>query len=352
MLFFVNVSLLWSLCAAQLSEISQPVRFQTVKLGDSATIECHIRSELKKRVWYKFTTGKGLQLVAAFNFFFNRSIFADDSHHHYSVKFDKINSHLSISETTWEDAGTYFCGVMHLNKIQFGSGTFLMLKGVNIISDSSIQQSKSKSVQPGNSVTLSCSVHTGHCAAEHTAVMWLKNSHHSAPQMIYSSGNKICQKTGSGDSTCVYNLHMGNLSSDDAGTYYCVVTSCGRTLFGNGTRIYIYNAAVTRPAELSPTIIALMLSNIILGIVTLVLIWTLCKRQKRDSTEAIDGSSEGNQSDAVTYAAVRSAPRSLHPKRATEKYSGDSVVYSDIKYCHQNREVSSGQGRHTREIEG
>lgn len=38
------------------------------------------------------------------------------------------------------------------------------------------------------------------------------------------------------------------------------------------------------PSELSPTVIALTLSNIILGIVTLILIWKLCKSQRKDST--------------------------------------------------------------------
>ena len=110
-----------------------------------------------------------------------------------------------------------------------------------MISDSVIQKPESESVQPGRSVTLSCSVHTDRCAAEHTHVLWLKNSDHSAPEMIHSSGNKndICQKTetGSGEATCVYHLLMRNLSSDDAGTYYCAVTSCGEVLLGKGTKI-------------------------------------------------------------------------------------------------------------------
>ncbi|XP_031707337.1 signal-regulatory protein beta-2 isoform X2 [Anarrhichthys ocellatus] len=278
MLHFVNVFLLWSLSAAQLSDISQPVAFQAVKLGDSATIECHIKSELKKRVWYRYTPGEGLQLVAAFNYFYNQTVFADESHFRYSVKFDRINSHLSISATTWEDAGTYFCGVLQFKDIQFGSGTFLMLKGANVMSES-------KSVQPGDSVSLSCSVQTGRCAAQHT-------SHHSAPQLMYSSGEKTVQSEGT---TCLYSHLMRNRSSDDAGTYFCIVTSCGQTLLGNGTRINIHNNAVTKPAELSPAVIALMLSNIILGIVTLVLTWTLCKSRRKYSSEATDGSSEGHQ---------------------------------------------------------
>lgn len=38
---------------------------------------------------------------------------------------------------------------------------------------------------------------------------------------------------------CVYNLFIWNLTLDDAGTYYCAVTSCGHTMFATGTTIKI-----------------------------------------------------------------------------------------------------------------
>uniref|UniRef100_A0A667YYP3 Ig-like domain-containing protein n=1 Tax=Myripristis murdjan TaxID=586833 RepID=A0A667YYP3_9TELE len=216
---FPTVFLLCNLCVAQFSDISQPVSFQTAELGDSVTIQCQIKSAMKSRVWYKLTTGRKLQLIATTH---------GSANHHYSVKFDGPENHLSISATTWEDTGTYYCGVVYPNFNEFGPGTFLMLKGI------------SKSVQPGDSVTLSCSVHTGDCGGEDTSVFWLKSSESSGPEMIYFYGNRndSCERTetGSPQTSCVYKLPKQNLSSDDAGTYYCVVASCGETLFGNGTK--------------------------------------------------------------------------------------------------------------------
>uniref|UniRef100_A0A4W6DVZ6 Ig-like domain-containing protein n=1 Tax=Lates calcarifer TaxID=8187 RepID=A0A4W6DVZ6_LATCA len=209
---------------AQLSDISQPDSFKAVELGDTVTITCHIHSP-----------PISVEPVATTDRFYNLTTFNKEPHR-YSVKYGKNNNHLSISATTGEDVGTYYCGLLNVKDIQFGSGTFLMVK-------------ESTSVQPGDSVTLSCSVHTGHCAAEHTSVMWLKHSDHAAPETIYSSGNKnnTCQRTkkDSEETTCVYNLLLRNLSSDDAGTYYCVVTSYGQTLLGNGTRINIFSKTVT-----------------------------------------------------------------------------------------------------------
>ncbi|XP_063757078.1 uncharacterized protein LOC134876139 isoform X3 [Eleginops maclovinus] len=188
---FVKVFLLWPLCVAQTSDISQPVPFQMVKIGDSATIECHIK------------------------------------------------------------------------------------------------------------------------------------------EMIYFSRNGICQKKDSGKTTCVYGLLLRNFSSEDAATYYCVVTSCGQTLFGSGTRIYIQGK--TFESQLNPTTIALGLSNIALGIMTVILVYTLCRR--RGSTASTDGSSEGHQtSDVVTYTDPISLPR----RQPAVRYCKGSVLYSEVRNCQPN----------------
>ncbi|XP_047454752.1 uncharacterized protein LOC125016320 [Mugil cephalus] len=234
MMFIANIFLLCLLRGAQLNEISQPEALQTLNLGDTAMIECYINSVLTKRVWYKLTIKRRLQLVATFNSDYNHTTFTDER---YSLKTDGVNMHLIISRTSWDDVGTYFCGVVLLDDIKFGSGTFLILKGAKMVSHSVVQLPQSQSVQSGDSLTLSCSVHTE--CTEHASIMWLKNSDYSAPEMIYSSGDNssACQKTKSGETTCVYNLLMRNIGSDDAGVYYCVVTSCGQMLLGNGTKL-------------------------------------------------------------------------------------------------------------------
>ncbi|XP_026171905.1 T-cell surface glycoprotein CD8 beta-2 chain-like isoform X2 [Mastacembelus armatus] len=239
---------------------------------------------------------------------------------------------------------------MNYADIYFGSGTFLVIKGEKMISDSVVQQPDYKSVQPGDSVNLSCSVHTGHVAAEHTRVMWLKSSDHSAPTMIHYSKNTntVCRTTGSEETTCVYSLHMRNLSSDDAGTYYCAVTLCGEILFGHGTRISNRDI-LPKSADLSPTVIALIVSNIFLGMGTLLFAWTLCKNKNNRTVPSADRSQPsilaaarssdespgGNQSgDTIIYTAVCPAPTS---SSVTVGNSRETVVYSHVKYCQQKQ---------------
>ncbi|XP_065326333.1 uncharacterized protein LOC134624074 [Pelmatolapia mariae] len=325
---FVNIFLLCSLCAAQLSEVSQPESLKTVKIGHSATIKCFIKSASTKTVWYKVTTGRKLQLVVKTDSSYNVREFSDEFVNRSSVKFDLTNNHLTINKTSWEDVGTYFCGVVHISEVQFGSGTFLMLTGAKTISDSVVQQPESKSVRSGDSVTLSCSVHSAQCTAELTSFMWLKNSDHSAPEMIYCSDNKknISQRTDRGRTTCVYNLIIR--SRDDAGVYYCAVNACGQILLGNGTRVN-YGETLTESIPLSPSVIALMLSNMVLGTVTLLLGVTFCKTRMRKSAEAAD---EGGQTgDTVIYTSVCLAHNSIRPRQPTVKANGDAVIYSTLK---------------------
>ncbi|XP_029931637.1 signal-regulatory protein beta-2-like [Myripristis murdjan] len=242
-IYFPTVFLLCHLCVAQFANISQPVSVQTAELGDSVTIECQINSSMKTRVWYRVTTGRKLQLVAKINKK-GTILFGSQFNQYnklYSVKLDGVRTYLHIFYATRGDIGTYYCGVAYADFIDFGSGTFLQLKGILPMKVSVVQQPESESVQPGDSVTLSCSVHTG--GGEHTSVLWLKSSESSGSRIIYNSGNQSesCERTESGspETSCVYKLPKQNLSSDDAGTYYCVVASCGETLFGNGTKLYI-----------------------------------------------------------------------------------------------------------------
>lgn len=117
---------------AEFSEISQPVSVQTLKLSESAAIECSMKSAALNRVWYKLTAGRRLQPIATVDNRNNRSVVAGEFENRFSVEFDGISNRLRISATSWDDVGTYFCGEMHRNKVQFGSGTFLFLKGTNV----------------------------------------------------------------------------------------------------------------------------------------------------------------------------------------------------------------------------
>lgn len=102
-------------------------------------------------------------------------------------------------------------------------------------------------VHPGDSVTLQCSVlpdsREKSCLGDHSVLWFGVRSDKSHRNIIYADGNRPyeCDKKPDAHSppkSCIYHFSK-NVSSTDAGTYYCAVATCGKILFGNGTKLEI-----------------------------------------------------------------------------------------------------------------
>lgn len=101
-----------------------------------------------------------------------------------------------------------------------------------------VQGPVSKTIQPGGSVTLDCTVHTGTCDGEHS-VYWFRHESRQGILHVQGDRRKHVSASGSRSQSCVYHLQKMNLSSSDSGTYYCAVASCGEILFGNGSKVLV-----------------------------------------------------------------------------------------------------------------
>lgn len=138
-----------------------------------------------------------------------------------------------------------------------------------------IQGPDSKIVPQGGSVTFDCTVHTGTCDGEHS-VYWFRHESHQGILHMPRDRWKHVPSTGppspgSPSASCVYHLQKMNLSSSDAGTYYCAVASCGGILFGNGSKLFVQSKAEDQMAKMK---ILVWLSIIRTGI--LLLCVTVC----------------------------------------------------------------------------
>lgn len=105
----------------------------------------------------------------------------------------------------------------------------------------------SDAAQPGDSVTLTCSVFSDSvkksCGDEHSVLWFRVGPEKSHPNIIYAEGNRRdgCVEKHDARSpamSCFYSFSK-TVSSSDAGTYFCAVASCGEILFGNGTKLDI-----------------------------------------------------------------------------------------------------------------
>uniref|UniRef100_A0AAZ3SRT9 Immunoglobulin V-set domain-containing protein n=1 Tax=Oncorhynchus tshawytscha TaxID=74940 RepID=A0AAZ3SRT9_ONCTS len=133
------------------SEISQPAPFLAAKLGDNVTVEYHVTSNVDHMVWYKMTTGKKLQCVAKAEIVTKHAHYFGDFINGRFGGLIKVGIfHLNMSSTKQEDIEMYYCEVLHLNFIEVGPATTLMLKGEELNSNTVVRQPVSESVQPGD----------------------------------------------------------------------------------------------------------------------------------------------------------------------------------------------------------
>nr|XP_046176476.1 uncharacterized protein LOC124008924 [Oncorhynchus gorbuscha] len=236
-----------SVCALT-KDIVQPNPVMVTHRGASVNITCFWPTDVNTYVvWFKQTLGqKPLLMTSTLSsgqyFYFNNFTKNFTETKHLSVKEGVDSFNLTISKTEPWDSATYYCGAMKVGKVKFGDGTLLIVKGSESNSMSVHQQPLSESVQPGDSVTLNCTIHTETCAGEHSVYWFRHGSGESHPGIIYTHGDRSdqCEKSpeaGSPTQSCVYNLPKRNLILSDAGTYYCAVASCGEILFGNGTKL-------------------------------------------------------------------------------------------------------------------
>uniref|UniRef100_A0A8C7LTW6 Ig-like domain-containing protein n=1 Tax=Oncorhynchus mykiss TaxID=8022 RepID=A0A8C7LTW6_ONCMY len=205
---------------------SLAIRLMSANVGDTVTLHCFHEGNLAMHfLWYNQPFGYNPQLMSTF------------------YDGNGIN-HLKISDVQLSDSAEYYCGSSYSNMVEFAEGYILIVKGSGSRNTTVVQQPVSESDQPGDSVTLNCTIHTETCAGEHSVYWFRHGSGESRPGIIYTHGDRSdqCEKSpeaGSPTQSCVYNLPKRNLSLSDAGTYYCAVASCGEILFGNGTKLDI-----------------------------------------------------------------------------------------------------------------
>ncbi|XP_028446021.1 uncharacterized protein LOC114563366 [Perca flavescens] len=254
----------------------------TVHLGERATFTCIFSNKelsSKKLHWYKQSAGETLKPIVTLWKSTQPQYGPDVSESRLEVHYEKNVSNLTILRTTKEDEGMYHCAVMEWNDNQW-SGTYLLVKGnTQRTSNYTVVQQPTVSdpVHPGDSVTLQCSIlsDSGNkmCPGDDSVFWFRAGSDKAHPDMIYTDGRRHneCDKRSDTQKSCVYRFSK-NVSSSDAGTYYCAVATCGEILFGDGTKLNIEGTSVW--SQKANTIIFSVISAISV-IVTAVLIYAI-----------------------------------------------------------------------------
>ncbi|XP_074505790.1 uncharacterized protein LOC141775950 [Sebastes fasciatus] len=227
--------LLCTVYLIQTAELPHQISTTVVEVGGNVTLHCPFSKEKGQSFYlYKQSLGYLAQTVVAVvvgritptEQFNNPRFTATKEATQYS---------LTIRNVSKEDEATYFCFKGGTSYSQsFVNGIFLAVNDHKHQKFFYVKQSP-KLVQPGDSVTLQCSLLSKNkevpCPGEQDVYWFRSGSRESHPGIIYTHSDEEEEKR------CVYSLSKTIQNSSDNGTYYCAVVTCGEILFGEGTKV-------------------------------------------------------------------------------------------------------------------
>ncbi|XP_044060977.1 uncharacterized protein LOC122880189 [Siniperca chuatsi] len=218
---------------------------KTVGVGENVTLTCTRQRtwHLTYLFWIRLVSGTFPEILGGTLSYDFEGV---DETNHITAKQEPGTFVLHITKTQLSDTAVYICIKVQNRNMTFLKGIFLRIKGQESDITAVTQDFPSDPVHPGDSVTLQCSVlsdsENTSCLEGHKVYWFRAGSDESHLSLIYARGNSgdQCEKSPEARSPqkCVYNFSK-NVSSSDAGTYYCAVVTCGEILFGNGTKLDI-----------------------------------------------------------------------------------------------------------------
>ncbi|XP_069027642.1 uncharacterized protein [Embiotoca jacksoni] len=215
----------------------------TVQLGEPVNLTCSLlKFSSVGFQWYKQSAGDNLKLIVTL--LISTSAFEPEfPQSRMQVHLYGGFSNLTILRTVQEDEGMYHCTSTEFIEPQW-NGTYLLVKGNSQTSNYTVTQWPTASGPGRDSATLQCSILSDpehvKCPGHHSVFWFRVGSDESHPDTIYTDGNRNneCDEESDAQKSCVYRFSK-NISSSDAGTYYCAVATCGRILFGNISKLHL-----------------------------------------------------------------------------------------------------------------
>uniref|UniRef100_A0A3P9K9W9 Ig-like domain-containing protein n=1 Tax=Oryzias latipes TaxID=8090 RepID=A0A3P9K9W9_ORYLA len=196
---------------------------KTVNAGEDVTLSCYNKSlNFAIFFWIKLVPGKMPEILG--KGFSNGA--GEKKIGHFTTKEEEGKFILHTAKAKPSDSAFYYC-----LSLDGSHSAFL-----------AVVQSSVDPVSAGDVVALQCSVLSEFktCPEEQRVFWFRKTEGESHPTYIYARRSSDGDCDGGTETqplqSCVYSF-LKNVSSSDAGLYYCAVAACGKVVFGNGTKL-------------------------------------------------------------------------------------------------------------------
>uniref|UniRef100_A0A3P9BBR3 Uncharacterized LOC101473985 n=1 Tax=Maylandia zebra TaxID=106582 RepID=A0A3P9BBR3_9CICH len=333
----VFLAILYKICqvlaAHKTSSVIQESGIKIAKVGENVTITCVCQDDAVTFLsWYQQSLGGKPNIISTRMKHSPEADIYAQYKDRFKVLVEGKKEYLKITNLSLSDSGTYYCGVLVFNAIEFGQGVFLHVKSPATSIGSAIDQPTLKPLRLGDSLNLTCTVEAEPCAGE-LNLYWFR---HGASQstVMYPSEGHVCADISQETPhrrNCTLNLAIKSVSSADAGIYYCALASCGEIIFGNGTKVEIQSVKHRLFYLLSAALGGTFIVLFVLAFIMYKLRKNLCSVCKGE-VSAISNDNNPltiQDADSLHYAAL-SLKRSSKQHRQEENLD-NICVYSRVK---------------------
>ncbi|XP_053735615.1 uncharacterized protein LOC128767534 isoform X1 [Synchiropus splendidus] len=232
---------------------------------------------------------------------------------------------MDLSGAHLSDTGFYFCIETQYLNLLYYNATFLLVTDTEphktaVVQTSPLEQKKK----------LQCSVLSDtkkSSCSEEDRVFWFKSGDdESTPDLLIAHENRGDECQQASPHTCVYHLPI---NSSDTGTYYCAVVSCGRVLFGNGTK--------HKDPDKQPDLVTVVLGcSLAVNLVVMALLTGVIMKQHLKLKTAMKQTQTGlheDQQQVTEDVLVYAAPTYNKRKTARKENNAnmDNVIYSGVR---------------------
>uniref|UniRef100_A0A3Q1BKS9 Ig-like domain-containing protein n=1 Tax=Amphiprion ocellaris TaxID=80972 RepID=A0A3Q1BKS9_AMPOC len=301
----------------------------TVRVGESVTLTCsrNKSGQVSMLFWIRFFAGNLPEILGkTFSFDYNDK----KEISRIKTKQEPGRFVLHIRKTEQSDTAFYYCLISQHRSIRFLEGIFLRVEGPEPDITAVIQHFLPDPVHPGDSVTLQCSVlsdsEKNTCPEQQHSVFWFNiGSDESPPSLIYAQTNSgdECERSLEAPSlqSCVYSFFKENISSSDAGTYYCAVVACGMVVFGNGTKLDIEGN--THDSQKDDTFLFLLCAALAVSLIVIVFLVHAIRKKSCDCCKG--------ENKSLVYSTVVFTRRNADKAGRRNATAKKDTIYSDVR---------------------